>query len=134
MAWQAMLGGPHALACWRLEHRLLLVRFWPAGQLDRWRQAGLESFERAGHTSRPPPWIGCCCCEVPCGLVQASKKPTMQKRPPPPTHTHTHIHRVASTRPPTACIAPRSEVVGFRAPYFKTNEVLGTVLRDLGLQ
>ncbi|KAL4421770.1 hypothetical protein ABPG77_009753 [Micractinium sp. CCAP 211/92] len=32
------------------------------------------------------------------------------------------------------CGLPRSEVVGFRAPYFKTNEVLGTVLRDLGLQ
>lgn len=32
------------------------------------------------------------------------------------------------------CGVPRSEVVGFRAPYFKTNEVLGTVLRDLGLQ
>lgn len=30
------------------------------------------------------------------------------------------------------CGVPASEVAGFRAPYFRTNEVMATVLRDLG--
>ncbi|KAL4431468.1 hypothetical protein ABPG75_006724 [Micractinium tetrahymenae] len=62
------------------------------------------------------------------------------------THTRTHFKKAASYTYAdwaaeiggqrdwlvNACGVPPTEVVGFRAPYFVTNEAMGTVLRDLG--